>query len=148
MTVPVPFAYHRCIHWGETDPAKIVYTTNFLQYAMEAVEAWIIEFLDVSWYELTNDLNMGTPVIHCDIDFKNTLTPRHRLRCEVTITKLGNSSTNFHIDGFRDQGSVLSFMANITTVWTNEKHTPIPIPQEYREKIQNYINACENTTQE
>ena len=39
----VPFVHRRVPTWGETDGARIVYTVRFVDYAMDAIEAWFRE---------------------------------------------------------------------------------------------------------
>lgn len=70
------YIYQKTINWGDTDAAEIVFTGNYLDYSMEAIEGWFREVLKVDWYELNINLNMGTPFVHIEMDIKSMLTPK------------------------------------------------------------------------
>jgi acyl-CoA thioesterase FadM len=36
-----PFIHRRRVKWGESDPARIAYTARFLDFAMDAIEAFL-----------------------------------------------------------------------------------------------------------
>ena len=74
-----PFLHARRIRWGESDPARIVYTARFLDFAMDAIEAFFTDRLGASFYEFNMDHGLGTPFVHVELDFRSPLTPRDTL---------------------------------------------------------------------
>lgn len=59
-----PFVHRRQIVWGDTDTARIVYTARVPHFAMEAIEAWLIDRLGVGFYDMNTRLGFGTPMVH------------------------------------------------------------------------------------
>ena len=99
MSPTALFVHHRRITWGETDAARIAYTARFLDFAMEAVEAWWRERIGIDWYDLNVDRGIGTPFVHASLDFRSPVTPRDTLATTVTLTRLGGSSLRFGLVG-------------------------------------------------
>jgi 4-hydroxybenzoyl-CoA thioesterase len=138
---PVPFTYRREIFWGDTDTALIVYTGRFLDYSLEAIEAWFRATLGIDWYAMNVDLGIGTPYVHVDIDFVSPLTPRDVLEVRVHVASIGRSSLGFTVTGYAN-GERLSFRGTMVSAFVNIKTmAKIPIPDEYRTKIVAYRDA-------
>src|SRR5690606_2650678 len=136
MAIPAeasaPFAYRRAIFWGDTDTALIVYTGRFLDFALEAIEAWFRATLGTDWYAMNVDLGIGTPFVHVDIDFVSPLTPRDMLEVRVHVATVGRSSLGFAVAGYAN-GERLSFRGNLVCAFVDiAKMGKIEIPAEYR----------------
>ena len=141
IDLPVPFTYRREIFWGDTDTALIVYTGRFLDYALEAIEAWFRATLGTDWYAMNVDLGLGTPYVHVDIDFISPLTPRDVLEVRVHVASIGRSSLGFSVAGYAN-GERLSFRGNLVSAFVNIKTmAKIAIPDEYRGRIEAYRDA-------
>ncbi|WP_417798814.1 acyl-CoA thioesterase [Terasakiella pusilla] len=137
----VPFTHSRPILWGDTDAANIAYTVRFLDYCLEAIEEWFKGVCNTDWYVLNMDRSTGTPFVNANIDFKAPLTPRNKLHTQVLIKRLGTASITFHLRGLRDD-DVVSFEAQLTCCFVNNKEmTSIPIPDDFRQNIESYIEA-------
>lgn len=98
-------AFHHEIRvtWGDCDPARIAYTARLPWFALDAIDAWWEHHMDgVDWFALNVDRNLGTPFVHMSLDFRHPVTPRHRLICEVSPTRLGESSIEFAVTGRQD----------------------------------------------
>src|SRR5687767_3262902 len=92
-----PFVHHRRVSWADTDAARIAYTGRFLDFAMEAIEAWWRERMGIDWYELNVDRGIGTPFVHVALDFRSPVTPRDTMAMTVMLTRLGGSSLRFAV---------------------------------------------------
>ena len=98
--MPEPFTHEIRVGWGDCDPARIAYTANIPAWALEAIEAWWEHLLGgPGWYHVEFDLGWGTPFVHMELDFRAPITPRHRLICTVTPTRLGTSSITIRVTG-------------------------------------------------
>lgn len=98
-----PFIHEIRVTWGDCDPAKIAYTARVPWFALDAINGWWEHHLDGDgWYQMELDRNYGTPFVHMSMDFSNTVTPRHRLMCEVAPVALGDSSIAFRVIGRQD----------------------------------------------
>jgi len=143
----VPYVHRRRIQWGDTDAAQIVYTVRFFDFIMEAIEGWFWAVVGVDWYRLNLDMNLGTPFVHVDMDFKAPLTPRHDLETIVRVERLGSKSLTFQISGRRSDGTS-SFEARfICCMVDNRTMTPVAVPDEMRDRIRGYMDACDDATQ-
>ncbi len=131
-----PFVHRRRILWGETDAARIAYTARFLDFAMEAVEAWFRNRLGIGWFELNVDLGMGTPFVHASLDFRSPVTPRDELGSTVTLTRLGGSSLRFAVVGHA--GARLVYEATLVCAFVaTATMRPIPVPEQFRVALEN-----------
>lgn len=136
---PPPFIYKRIVHWGDTDPARIVFTARFLQYALDAIEVWYKETLGYNWYELNLDRGIGSPFRFTNLDFVSPLTPRHTLEIEVRVSHVGTTSMRFDLRGYgvseRD-GRKLCFTGDIMKVTVDAQTLQkMPMPQDFRDKL-------------
>jgi acyl-CoA thioesterase FadM len=90
------------VGWGDCDPARIAYTARLPAFALEAIDAWWEHHLGGGWYQMELDHGFGTPFVSMQIDFVGPVTPRHRLVCAVSPTRLGTTSIGFRVIGRQD----------------------------------------------
>ena len=102
------------VGWSDCDPALIAYTGRIPYFALEAIDCWWENAVGDGWYQLNMDRNIGTPFVHMSLDFRAPITPRHRLECEVSLIKIGNSSLRFSVVG--RQNGVLCFEGEFVNV--------------------------------
>lgn len=128
-----PFVHARRIRWGESDPARIVYTARYLDFAMDAIEAFFNDRLGASFYEFNMDHGCGTPFVHVELDFRSPLTPRETLETEVRLARLGGSSLTFAVKG--RSGERLCYEGKLVCAFvdvTGPQMKPIPVPPNFR----------------
>jgi YbgC/YbaW family acyl-CoA thioester hydrolase len=128
-----PFVHARRIRWGESDPARIVYTARYLDFAMDAIEAFFSDRLGASFYEFNIDHGCGTPFVHVELDFRSPLTPRETLATEVRLARLGGSSLTFAVAG--RVGERLCYEGKLVCAFvdtTGAEMKPIPVPTTFR----------------
>ncbi|MBZ0216803.1 MAG: acyl-CoA thioesterase [Fimbriimonadaceae bacterium] len=134
-----PFIHARQIMWGDTDSAQIAYTGRFLDFAVEAIDAWFTHTFACSWFDLNLDRGMGTPFRSAALDFKAPLTPRDLLETEVYLTKIGRKSLAFHVKGFgvsSERGRCLCFTGDSSIVFvTKNPMRSANIPPDFIEKL-------------
>jgi len=132
-----PFVHIRRIRWGETDPARIAYTPRFLDFAMEAIEAFFTDRLGASFYEFHADHGLGTPFVHVELDFRSPVTPRDTLETEVRLLKLGGSSLTFGTTG--RVGERVAYTGRLVCAFvdvTGERMRPVPVPPPFRARLE------------
>jgi 4-hydroxybenzoyl-CoA thioesterase len=132
-----PFVHARRIKWGESDPARIAYTARFLDFAMDAIEAFLQDRIGAGFYELNVDHGSGTPFVHVEIDFKSPLTPRDTLETEVRLVRLGGSSLTYAVTG--RVGERVSFTGRMVSAFVATEGVamrPIPVPPAFRALLQ------------
>lgn len=128
-----PFIHARRIRWGESDPARIAYTARYLDFAMDAIEAFFNDRLGASFYEFNVDMGSGSPFVHVSLDFRSPVTPRDTLETEVRIAKLGGSSVTFVVQG--RVGDRVSYDGKLVCAFvdtTGATMKPMAIPPQFR----------------
>jgi YbgC/YbaW family acyl-CoA thioester hydrolase len=133
----IPFVHARRILWAETDPARIVYTPRFLDYAVEAVDAFLLDRLGAGFFLLNEEHGVGTPFVHAALDFRSPVSPRDVLETELRLTRLGGSSLTFRATG-RAAGRLV-YEGKLVCAFVRlagPAMTPIRVPEEFRAKLQ------------
>ena len=128
-----PFIHVRRIRWGESDPARIVYTARYLDFAMDAIEAFFTDRLGASFYEFNMDHGIGTPFVHVELDFRSPMTPRDTLMTDVRLARLGGSSLHFAVAG--RVGERQCYEGRLVCAFvdtTGPQMKPIPVPPAFR----------------
>ena len=128
------FVHTRRLTFGDTDAARIVYTPRAVHFAVEAVEAWLLERLAISWLHLVRDQHMGTPCVHAEVDFVSPMVPPDLLHTEVVLTRAGRSSLTFRLVGRIEDR--LCWHGNFVFAFISEETgRAAPIPEQYRAAI-------------
>ncbi|MDA8249940.1 MAG: thioesterase family protein [Rhodospirillales bacterium] len=128
---PALFVHRRRLTFGDTDAARIVYTPRVAHFAVEAIEAWFLERIDVSWLHINRAFGFGTPVVRMEVDFVSMMRPPDLLDTVVALTKIGGSSLAFRLAG--SIGARLCYRAHVVTVFASpEAGRKVPIPDAYR----------------
>lgn len=133
-----PFVYRRTITWGDTDPGDIVFTGRFLEFAVDATEAWVKHCFGLNWYEMKHDRGLGTPYRFANLDFKAPLTPRDMLEIEVRVADVGTTSIRLDLQGYgvSADGRRLAFTCDELLVMVDVKTIEkTPIPDDLRAKL-------------
>jgi len=131
------FVHRRRILWGETDAARIAYTARFLDFAMEATEAWFVERMGAGWYELNLDHGVGTPFVHASLDFRSPVTPRDTLETTVLLARLGGSSLRFAVAGRAESGRRLVYEGTLICAFVDPAAMrPVPVPDRFRAALE------------
>ena len=138
----VPFVLRRRVQWGETDPAGIVYTARFLDYAVEAAEAWFSATVGYDWFKLNRELGIGSPMAHASLDFLQPLFPAEDFTLTVLVEAFGRSSITLRIAGRNLKGETC-FQAKLVPVLIDPaKLKSRPMPADFAAKIAAYQQAC------
>jgi 4-hydroxybenzoyl-CoA thioesterase len=141
----VPFTFRRRVAWGDSDTARMVYTGRFLDFVMDACDAWWQAVTGYDWHALNVDLERGTPAVHVDMDFSRAIYPGDELDCVVRLGRLGTSSVALAITGETAAGAC--FSANLVSAFIDTKQMKsTPLPPDFRQRIEHYRQACEATT--
>jgi 4-hydroxybenzoyl-CoA thioesterase len=132
-----PFVHARRVRWGESDPARIVYTPRFLDFAMDAIEAFFLDRLDAAFFEFNADHGIGTPFVHVELDFRSPVTPRDTLATEVLLARLGGSSLTFVVRGrVADRLAYEGKLVCAFVVGEGMALKPIPVPAQFRARLE------------
>jgi len=143
----MPYIYRRRILFGETDAARIVYTPRFTDYCMEAAEVWFRDYLLSDWYQMNAYEELGTPVVHMELDFFAPLIGNDIVEIEIKLSKVGNSTVSLAFEGLRlregDNQRVKSFTALIIFCYfSNQTEKAMSIPAKQRQLLADYQAGC------
>ena len=116
---------------------------------MEAIEAWFIERLDASWFEMNSRMGFGTPFVQMSLDFRSRMTPDDTIETEVLLGKLGRSSLGFALGSRASGDRRLCWTGQFTCAFvSNDTFAAIPVPNRFLtalEREADLANACLTT---
>jgi acyl-CoA thioester hydrolase len=132
-----PFRIKRRVEFHETDTAQIVHFSNFFRY-MESAE---VEFLRSRGLSVTmpwDGEHIGLPRVSATCDSFKPIRFDEEFEVAVTIERLGNKSVTYGFEFTR--GSEVLAKGKVTSVCCrvgpHNELEPIPIPAEYRAKLE------------
>ena len=98
-TEPVPYVYRVVPVWGDLDPARIVYTGRYTDYALRAIDGWMQARVGADFYTMNFEWGIGTPFVHTECDIKASLATHDVAMITVGIEKIGRTSLTFKVEG-------------------------------------------------
>ncbi len=140
-----PFTVARVVQWGEADPAGIVYTTQFLDYVMETVEAFWRGMIGVSFYQLHKQHHLGSPTVSSQLDFQQPLRSGEPFTVELRIPRLTRSTIGFSLIGRNTAGAGCFTGALVSCIINDQTVRSVPIPDWIRQPIEAYRAATGET---
>ena len=87
----MPFAYHRTIHFADTDAAGVVFFANYLAICHEAYE----EALGTAGLDLKTffaDHGIVVPIARSSAEYLRPLHPGDKVRVDLTVAALSENS--------------------------------------------------------
>jgi len=137
------FSIHRVINWGDCDPAGMIYTPRVLDYACQTVDAWFLEELNASWWQLkSSGKGLGLPTVHATCEFISILRPDQSLKLSLCIREIGNSSIVFEVEGIALDDRLAFRVRLVSCAIETVKYRPTRIPAWMREKLEAYKQRC------
>ena len=133
------FRVSRRLHWGETDPAAIIYGPRAFSIAIECIEELLIATTGLCFRDLNLKRDVGTPWVHMSCDFEKPLYAGEAYEVEVALEKLGGSSFVYRVTAFNAQGARL-FRVKLVGVAVDLKTMKTkPIPDDIRRGLKPYV---------
>ena len=133
-----PFVHRLVPAWGDADPARMIYTARFPDYALRAIDAWMLAKVGADFYRMNEDWGIGTPFVHLQCDFRSPATPRDALLIAVRVEKVGTSSLTFKISCAIEADGRLCFEGRFVCVCVEARAQskagarPMPLDQRIR----------------
>ena len=138
----VPYVQKRIPKWSETDAAQIVYTVRFVDYAMDAIEGWFENVLNLGWFQMNTEMDMGTPFVKIEMEMKAPLTPHDQLESRVLVERLGRSSLTFDVQGLRNREKVCFESRLVCAMVRKSTMQSMPVPDDLRQRVDAYMLEC------
>lgn len=138
-----PLVIRRTVRWGECDPAGIVYTPRFLDYAVSAYEGFVSLMLGGPLHGAKKSLGVDFPARAVELDFRSPLALEARFDMELRIGALRTRSYDLHIRATRlnEDGTSgpLAFLARLTPVTVDPAtRTAVAVPTTLHNAIAAY----------
>ncbi|HVZ00782.1 MAG TPA: thioesterase family protein [Dongiaceae bacterium] len=131
-----PFRYQRRIRFGDTDAAGIVYTGRVSDMALEAMEVWFRERLNIDWYDNHRKSSVDAPCVHLEIDFRSPMTPRDILDIAVLLERASGSSLQIRLVARNAIDATLKWQSRFVFACVDMKtFTGRPIPRSWQKLL-------------
>ncbi len=117
----------RTVLFGECDPAGIVYTPRFTDFALEATHQALSERLGQPCIRALKAAGIVTPVRHSEIEYLQPLHYDQLLEQEVAIHHIGQHSYSFIVSGrVEEQPVYQASISYVTLCQQRLQKTPVP----------------------
>jgi acyl-CoA thioester hydrolase len=136
-----PFSCPRIVQWGECDPAGMVYTTQFLDYVMETLEAFWRDVVGFSFLRLHKELGIGSPTVSTRLDFQRALKGGDSFTVELRVEKLSRATITYDFKGRNAAGEVCFTATHVSCIVDEKILKSVEIPDRIREPIETYRRA-------
>lgn len=133
-----PVVLRRRVKWGECDPAGVVYTPIFSEYAISGFWIFLGVLLGQPLQDRLRALDVRTPVRALIFDFRQSLYPDQVFDIKVLLREIGNTSFTVNVFMTDEQDNAVCD-ATLTAICVHHherKSRPIPVP--LREALVNY----------
>lgn len=137
-----PVVVRRRVKWGECDPAGVVYTPVFSEYAISGFLLFMESVFGAPLQDKLRELDMLTPMRAMSFDFRRSLYPDQWFDMAVRVREIG--TTTFTVDiHFTDDagGDLLSAAMTVVCVHSSERKSR-PLPGRARELLETYRSRC------
>lgn len=133
-----PLVIRRRVKWGDCDPAGVVYTPVFSEYAISAAELFYGSLFDTTPQRAKREQGFGTPSRALSFDFRRSLRPDDSFDMTVTVSGIHSRTYVLDITGRTPEGEVI-FIATLTPVCVaRDERRSIEIPAAFRAALEQY----------
>ena len=133
-----PYRLRRRVRWADCDAGGIVYTPNFLDYAIETVESWFEVTMGIHWSHIAPDLGIGHPFVHCELDFRKMLSCGDEFVMTLHVASVSRSSYVIVVSGDNREGARCFDVKMVAAFISTEARSAIAIPETFRRAIDAY----------
>jgi acyl-CoA thioesterase FadM len=132
-----PVVVRRCVQWGECDPAGMVYSPRFADFAVSAY-MW---FQGVVVRPHLADPKLALPLKAMSFEFHKTLKPGDVFDMRVQVLALRRRTFDLTIEATAGDGE-RRFSARLTPIFIDQAtFTSVPLPDSVRRALEAYRAA-------
>jgi len=140
MSAPEVFRSTITVHFGDCDPAAIVFYPRYVEMLNNVVEAWFERALDLPWSRMRGAEGRGMPIVDLHVKFLKPSRLGERLEFVLSLRSLGRSTVTLDIHAECDGERRLE--AQLKLVHSQlEGPKAVAIPAELRERMQRFLHA-------
>lgn len=130
-----PLVVRRRVMWGECDPAGVVYTPRFTEYAVSARDYWFRHVLKHLDRPHPSHKRVAFPMRAMRFDFTGMLAPDDIFDMCVTLDEVRQRSLTLSIEATHEHGH-RAFTAFLTHVaFDQSTGAAVPFPEPLRERL-------------
>jgi len=134
------FKKDKMIRWGYCDAAGIIYFPRYAELCNDLVEDLFCEALGIDLRTLTQDLRLGIPYVHLNMDFLAPSILNDVLEFELAITAMGRSSLTFYIIARCGDEERLRATTKVAMISMDTRRA-IHIDDKWREKFAPFMSS-------
>jgi acyl-CoA thioester hydrolase len=133
-----PFVVRRVARWSECDPAGVVYSGNFAEYALSAMHLYRRYAFDATWRDIRENAGVDLPAKAISLVFNGSLWPDDVFDMEVRVGEIRTRTFDFAIEAVRaDNGSsVFTGTLGVICVTAADRRIAAPIPDALRHRLE------------
>jgi 4-hydroxybenzoyl-CoA thioesterase len=132
----VGFDRVRTVHWGDADPAGVVFAPRFFEFAIDHVEDLYLELFGVGFHAFQRAESVEMPWVEMRCHFTAPVHPGEVLRLSLEVARVGTTSVTYEVRG-SGPDRVTRFCVTLTSVaiapWTGR---PTALPALLRERLE------------
>lgn len=133
-----PFVIRRVARWSECDPAGVVYSGNFAEYALSAMHLFRRHAFDATWRDIRENDRVDLPAKAISLVFNGSLWPDDVFDIEVRVGEIRTRTFDFEITAVRadDGSSVFIGTLGVICVTAADRRIAAPIPDALRQRLE------------
>lgn len=128
------FVHNLTAQVHDTDAAGVIYFANFYRMVHTAYEAFM-ESIGYSIRYFLDEASCLPLIVHSEADYKKSIRTGDKLRVELRIDKIGNSS---YALAYQIKDHLDELVANLKTVHvavSKETKGKMPLPEDFKKKL-------------
>ena len=137
-----PVVLRRRVKWGECDPAGVVYTPVFSEYAISAFWAFLGILLGHPLQDTLRRLDLTTPVRALSFDFQRSLRPDEVFDITVLLRELSERTFTTSLRLTDASGQTIADVVLTAICVHHQERKSRLIPQALRELLVDYRRRC------
>lgn len=130
-----PFTVRRRVRFGDCDPAGVVYTVQFSEYVVSAMDLFLSGLLDGPYLKQLG--NVQTPIKALSFVFLAPLRPNDEFDMVVTVREIRTHTFVLGIDGTLVSGTPV-FECTLAPICISSARRSVAIPARLRAALTQY----------
>lgn len=140
------FSVTRKIRFAESDPAGIMFYPEIFRMFNDLFEDWMEDEIGVDFSSQFLKHQRMFPLVHSEVDFKQSRTMGQSLTLVLVLTGLGRSTIRYSIiglDGDDDGGREILRGEFVTCMASKMTQKSLALPDDMRPAMEAYLKQCE-----
>jgi acyl-CoA thioester hydrolase len=133
-----PVTIRRRVRWGECDPAGVVYTPRFADYAVSAMEHFIASLVGDPPQARLLEMRLGLPMKGMAFEFRRSLLSEQDFDMIVRVSAMRIRTFDLQVEGRSLDGESL-FLVTMSPICVEPvARKSLAIPAELRQLLEDY----------